>query len=393
MVPTYWKLTSVDLVYPDGIAPWSYLNEQGQEIQQTFTVTERRYEQHNVNTVTGATFDRVYEFGAPPSIIKTGQSVSLSVSDWASQPTEMNRQHGLLPSFNGFFPPHLHKMGETIARDPTQSSVPDPPATNQAVTYTWAPVKISFTTLSFSTDLAQYIYVQKAGQPPARVPLTLTWTGDGDGVNWSDAANWQDSGGHHRPQNGDTLIFPETAHKSPVNDMPGLSLEAIYFKAPDYNVTGEPVRVRLGVSSQTTGETHYSLDTTLTNSGPSTFYAKPGGDLVIGAAVTAVFGFIISGGGEVTLAHDSAAPIGAIRVKESMLSVAAPNAAGFGNIVLINGTLRDELDGAPLTLANTVIVRGNVAFDSNGHSLGLGTVNVPLVVSASGSSGSVPNPY
>jgi hypothetical protein len=75
----------------------------------------------------------------------------------------------------------------------------------------------------------------------------LTWSGGGDGVNWSDADNWKEK---LAPTDGDSLIFPTgSAPRDSVNDVAGLSLSKIDFKGSGYDLTGLPITVTAAVSS------------------------------------------------------------------------------------------------------------------------------------------------
>ena len=55
--------------------------------------------------------------------------------------------------------------------------------------------------------------------------ITKTWTGGGDGVNFSDGANWSDE---TVPQNGDDLVF-EGYYMSIMADMPGLQVNSVEY--------------------------------------------------------------------------------------------------------------------------------------------------------------------
>ena len=77
---------------------------------------------------------------------------------------------------------------------------------------------------------------------------TLTWTGKGDGVFWSDSRNWSSDGTHTVPESGDSVIAKVNAYCTVSNDIEGLSLpylELVYNRAcTDTNTSSDPAYFR-----------------------------------------------------------------------------------------------------------------------------------------------------
>ena len=59
---------------------------------------------------------------------------------------------------------------------------------------------------------------------PAAAATTRTWTGSGDGVHWSDPANWS---GNAVPANGDSV---SADHATTVDDIAGLHIASLRYR-------------------------------------------------------------------------------------------------------------------------------------------------------------------
>jgi hypothetical protein len=133
-----------------------------------------------------------------------------------------------------------------------------------------------------------------------RDPMTLTWTGNGDGKKWSDPKNWD---GRNVPFDGDTLVFPSgVSSLSPENDLTGLTLAVIDIQGSGYDLTGNAITLTDRLISAGDINT-YELDTTL--SGMVTLVDETG-DLWILADFSGDGGLVFDGDGEFTLMEDLA---------------------------------------------------------------------------------------
>ena len=121
----------------------------------------------------------------------------------------------------------------------------------------------------------------------------LTWTGDGDGLNWSDPKNWDQNAA---PANGDSLNFPAGAPATSHNDMAGLSIKKIDIQGSGYTLSGNSISLTGGLTSET-GNNTYDLDTTLVGSPTLEDWT---GDLTIDAVFSGSGGLTLSGAGEFT---------------------------------------------------------------------------------------------
>ncbi|MEQ1859188.1 MAG: hypothetical protein ABMA13_04570, partial [Chthoniobacteraceae bacterium] len=88
---------------------------------------------------------------------------------------------------------------------------------------------------------------------------TLTWQGD-VGAGWDDGTvntntNWLSNLGAHRlPVDGNILVFPAGAgNKTNVNDIAGLDLRSITINEGGYTITGQPITLSGGITSNVAG--------------------------------------------------------------------------------------------------------------------------------------------
>ena len=117
----------------------------------------------------------------------------------------------------------------------------------------------------------------------------LTWTGAGDGVNWSDPKNWDQN---VKPVNGDSLIFPAGSPLTSNNDIAGLSINSIDLQGSGYDLTGNVISLTGGLTSEA-GNNTFNIDTTLVGS-PT--LDDQTGDLTI-ASVLSGDGLTVAGNG------------------------------------------------------------------------------------------------
>ena len=131
-------------------------------------------------------------------------------------------------------------------------------------------------------------------QPFDITPAPLTWTGQGDGLNWSDPKNWDLD---VVPSNGDSLIFPSGLPPTTSNDLSGLSLGTIDLTGAGYDLTGNAITLTGGLTSEA-GNNTYDIDTTLSR--PRTFDDATG-DLTIQSLLSGTGGLTADGAGALTL--------------------------------------------------------------------------------------------
>src|SRR5262249_53863233 len=81
----------------------------------------------------------------------------------------------------------------------------------------------------------------------SRPPMTLTWTGRGNGQGWSDPENWDKK---DAPWSGDSLVFPGGAPKNSANDLASLSINVIDFRGAGYTLTGNAIGLTGGIREE-----------------------------------------------------------------------------------------------------------------------------------------------
>ncbi len=130
----------------------------------------------------------------------------------------------------------------------------------------------------------------------AAVVDTCTWTG-ATNANWSNGGNWTGCDNSNVPENGDTLIFPESAsNKTTNNDISSLTLNHIEVTGSGYTLGGNDFTITdsgaLQVSQSATIDNNVTYTgsnvflfsdtgTTLTVNGTSNF-ALPSGEVNVG---------------------------------------------------------------------------------------------------------------
>lgn len=186
----------------------------------------------------------------------------------------------------------------------------------------------------------------------------LTWTGAGDGVNWSDPKNWD---GNVKPVNGDNLIFPGGSPLTSNNDLTGLSLASIDIQGSGYELTGNAISLTDDLTSET-GNNTYNINTTLVGS-PT--FSDVGGDLTI-AAVLSGDGIKFSGNGILTI-EKSNIYTGQTDLNSGVTidDNVASGAFGTGTVVVDNNsspvTIDASVHSGNVTLSNSVKLNGNLS--------------------------------
>ena len=107
-----------------------------------------------------------------------------------------------------------------------------------------------------------------------------TWTGGGTDSNWSDPSNWT-GGAPTAVESNVTLNFPSVSNTSPVNDITGLTIQAISIEA-NYDLSGQPFA--LAGSITTSGGGGGSLENNIVLNGNSTLNLA--GQLNIGGTIS-----------------------------------------------------------------------------------------------------------
>ncbi|MGL4549805.1 MAG: hypothetical protein ACRC33_01350, partial [Gemmataceae bacterium] len=80
-------------------------------------------------------------------------------------------------------------------------------------------------------------------------PAVLTWTGNGATPKFSERANW----GGRLPAAGDVLVFGSVTDRTARNDLPAVTFNSVRFDAPDYLLTGGPLRLLGGITATAAG--------------------------------------------------------------------------------------------------------------------------------------------
>ena len=123
---------------------------------------------------------------------------------------------------------------------------------------------------------------------------TCTWDGSASAV-WSNGANWSGCDNSGVPEDGDKLIFPESAaNKTNTNDIVGLDLVSITFSGEDYEVSGNAIDITPGSFtpiSFTAGKNTYSLPTTINSPTTGTSITSSAGFNEFTTAATIAFNF------------------------------------------------------------------------------------------------------
>ncbi|CAN5498607.1 hypothetical protein BH10PLA1_BH10PLA1_01860 [soil metagenome] len=100
-------------------------------------------------------------------------------------------------------------------------------------------------TLTATDNAVPPVTLGTSAQFDITVPA-LTWTGKGDGVNWSDPKNWD---ADIKPQNGDSLIFPTGSPLTSNNDLVGLSITYIDIQGSGYTLQGNSINLTKSLTS------------------------------------------------------------------------------------------------------------------------------------------------
>ncbi len=201
----------------------------------------------------------------------------------------------------------------------------------------------------------------------------LTWTGGGDGVNWSDPKNWD---ANLKPMNGDTLIFPGGSPLTSNNDMTGLSIASIDIQGSGYTLTGNSISLTTGLTSEADNNT-YNIDTVLVGSpaiddqtgGLTIKSVLSGGGLSIGGSGTIKFEQQGTYTGPTTL-------LAGVTIDDDVLA----DAFGTGTITIGAGakpvTINAGVSGGVATLNNDIIFQDGATLASDPEIVLGGTVTV-----------------
>jgi fibronectin-binding autotransporter adhesin len=210
----------------------------------------------------------------------------------------------------------------------------------------------------------------------------LLWTGAGDGQNWSDAKNWDQD---IAPVNGDSLTFPTGSPLTSNNDIADLSINNIDIQGSGYTLTGNPISLTGGLTSEA-GNNTYDIDTTLVGSptiddqtGDLTIQSDLSGDnLTVDGSGAVTFDQTDSYTGDTTLSSgvtidddavtdafgDGDLTIGAGADPVSIDAASGADASLDNDITFQDGaTLATDPD---VTLTGTVTVNGNNFVDPVG---------------------------
>lgn len=110
-------------------------------------------------------------------------------------------------------------------------------------------------------------------------PATRTWDGGGTDDNWTNRFNWV---GDIAPVAGDNLVFPPGNARTSINNFgSGTSFGSVLITGTNYNITGNPILLAGGVSSQCPVNTTNTLNLAITLGAAQTFENLNGGAVLI----------------------------------------------------------------------------------------------------------------
>lgn len=164
-------------------------------------------------------------------------------------------------------------------------------------------------------------------------PATFTWTGNGTNSNWSTGANW--AGGSAPTGAVDELLFPAGASRlSNVNDLVGASFDKITIAGSGYTLGGNAVTLAGGlgsiIQSDTATNATINFDIHLGTVNPNQPFS-----IGTNSPVVLTFNGQLSGGDPNSLFN-----VGLAKTGPGMLVFTGDNSAFFGQISVVQGTLR-----------------------------------------------------
>lgn len=110
-------------------------------------------------------------------------------------------------------------------------------------------------------------------------PATRTWDGGGTDDNWTNRFNWV---GDIAPVAGDYLVFPPSSARTSINNFgSGTSFGSVLITGTNYNITGNPILLAGGVSSQCPVNTTNTLNLAITLGAAQTFENLNAGAVLI----------------------------------------------------------------------------------------------------------------
>jgi hypothetical protein len=224
--------------------------------------------------------------------------------------------------------------------------------------------------------------------PPPPRPGTLTWTGKGDGVDWSDPANWDKK---RAPIDGDSLVFPAGHAASMENTLSDLALVSITI-AGNYTLAGNQIGVAVGIHV-TSGKSTLAIPTVLAFGG--TVLKVSGGTLDVTRALGGAGQIDLSGpvarlelAGTNTLKGPTTVQAiqttgGEIYIGNDTLQVDNPQALGSGDLTLDGGTL-SYTGTQPLILPQATDLEANVTLVTGAASSAIQFRGVDATVGSTG---------
>jgi fibronectin-binding autotransporter adhesin len=208
-------------------------------------------------------------------------------------------------------------------------------------------------------------------QPALAAVDTCTWTGT-TSANWATATNWTGCDNGNVPENGDTLVFPQSASNKVMNNNTTVQPQFMTFSGTGYSLAGAAITIA-GASNGITASESASIGVAITYSGTNSTNAISAGKTL---AFTSTVAFALSGtsvwngGGTTTFAGAVTGSAGT-----------SLRSSGAGSTIAINGTgntftttrVGAELDG--IFECNSLTCFGDPA---NIIYAGSGTINLRL---------------
>ncbi|MDY3557767.1 autotransporter-associated beta strand repeat-containing protein [Gemmata sp. JC673] len=200
------------------------------------------------------------------------------------------------------------------------------------------------------------------------VPATLTWTGTGGNLLWSNSGNWS---GNVAPVTGDTLIFPTGVTGLTNNNYQAgtLSLNDIQIQGDGYTLIGNDVTLDAALTdSAASGSTTISLNI----NGAGSISKTGAGDFILNASSTLTGAVTISAGTFTIVSPESLADTAAVTVASGANFVldgadeTIGSLTGGGTISLGTSTLTTGGNNGSTTFSGTITGSGNLVKTGTG---------------------------
>jgi autotransporter-associated beta strand protein len=199
--------------------------------------------------------------------------------------------------------------------------------------------------------------------PTPALAASKSWTGFGDGANWSSPGNW-DTG--TAPVNGDDLVFPLGVGHVTNNDIVGLSLHSIVIAAGGFTLNGNAVTITgdPGIQANYGHGATSTINLAVSANGTHIDVVQTDSRLVFGGSLTSNGSLVKVGTGTAALQAPGNAQDDGWLISAGILNV--QNGAALGGAVVgvfPGGTL--QVQGG-ITISSSMSLRGTGAPNATG---------------------------